>query len=192
MIGYPTKKNPSSKAIKQTTSKRGMSLEEDLNMTNQYYRAMDRAVIHKKPTPVQVVSVDYPMRSKARITEAYYRTPSTTEYNGVYRGIAIDFEAKDNQLKSNFPLSKIHSHQLAHLQQVAKHGAIAFVIVRFTTLDESYLIFIDQLMGFIHSHTRKSIPYAWFSEFAHRIDSGYTPPLDYLKVLDICCFKGEM
>ena len=32
------------------------------------------------------MKVDYPNRSHAKIVEAYYQTPSTTDYNGIYRG----------------------------------------------------------------------------------------------------------
>ena len=62
-----------------------MTLEEELNLSNQYYRSIDKAVVYKKPTPVQIVKVDYPRRSQAVIREAYFKTPSTTDYNGVYR-----------------------------------------------------------------------------------------------------------
>ena len=34
---------------------RGMTLEEELNLSNQYYRSIDKAVVYKKPTPVQIV-----------------------------------------------------------------------------------------------------------------------------------------
>ena len=44
---------------------RGMTLEEELNLSNQYYRSIDKAVVYKKPTPVQIVKVDYPRRSQA-------------------------------------------------------------------------------------------------------------------------------
>ena len=40
------------------------------------------AVIHKKPTPIQIVRVDYPQRSRAKIVEAYFRQASTTDYSG--------------------------------------------------------------------------------------------------------------
>ena len=72
-------------------SSRGMRLENDINDSNKYYRELDKALIYKKPTPVQVVHVDYPKRQRAKITEAYYKTPSTTDYNGVYRGKYIVF-----------------------------------------------------------------------------------------------------
>src|SRR5690625_6692174 len=35
---------------------RGMTLEKDLDITNNYYLQTSRAVIHKKPTPVQIVN----------------------------------------------------------------------------------------------------------------------------------------
>ena len=74
---------------------RGMSLENDIEHSNSYYLKHGMAVIHKKPTPVQIVNVHYPQRSKAVINEAYFRTPSTTDYNGLYQGHYIDFEAKE-------------------------------------------------------------------------------------------------
>ena len=79
---------------------RGMSLENDLNDSNAYYCSCDRALIHKKPTPIQVVKVDYPERSAAKITEAYYKTPGTTDYNGIYRG------SKGNKAEDLVPLQK--------------------------------------------------------------------------------------
>lgn len=99
MVNYPNlKKAPANMSIpKKSTSKhytafRGMSLEEDINLSNTYYLSVDQAVIYKKPTPIQIVKVDYPSRNKARIVEAYYQAPSTTDYNGIYKGRYIDFE----------------------------------------------------------------------------------------------------
>ena len=104
-INYPNgmKPYPKEKNL-DNHSKRGADLEKEINLSNAYYRDLDIALIYKKPTPVQVVRVDYESRNKAKITEAYYRTPSTTDYNGIYRGKYIDFEAKDTKNKTNFPL----------------------------------------------------------------------------------------
>ncbi|MDK6437264.1 Holliday junction resolvase RecU, partial [Lactobacillus crispatus] len=54
-------------------SDRGMTLEQQINESNEYYLNHNIAVIHKKPTPIQIVKVDYPRRSRAVIKEAYFR-----------------------------------------------------------------------------------------------------------------------
>ena len=99
-------------------SNRGKSLEDDLNETNTFYLQQNLATIHKKPVPIQIVKVEYPSRSAAVIREAYFRTPSTTDYNGVWNGYYIDFEAKETKNKTSFPLNNIHEHQLIHMKSV--------------------------------------------------------------------------
>ena len=51
MVNYPNKKKVQSYIRKidgkHDTAHRGMNLEEDINLTNQYYLANDIAVIHK-------------------------------------------------------------------------------------------------------------------------------------------------
>ena len=66
---------------------RGMSFETAINATNDYYLSRQIAVIHKKPTPVQIVKVDYPKRSRAKIVEAYFRQASTTLLWGLQRAL---------------------------------------------------------------------------------------------------------
>lgn len=56
-------------------AKRGMSLEKEINDANRYYLATEQAVIYKKPTPIQLVKVDYPKRSAAVVKEAYFKRP---------------------------------------------------------------------------------------------------------------------
>ncbi len=190
MIKYPggkkVYKKPKNLGI---TSRRGMSLEEDINRSNEYYLHSDLAVVHKKPTPIQIVNVDYPSRNKAKITEAYFRQASTTDYQGVYKGLAIDFEAKETKNKTLFPLAALHEHQLAHLRAVHKHGAIAFLIIRFNTLDETYLIFAKDFLEFIDSQEQRSLPIKWIRELGYLINSSFKVPCDYLSVIDDVCIK---
>ena len=61
---------------------RGMTLEDDINQTNEYYNLKEIALVYKKPTPIKVVQVEYP---KNRIREAYFNEPSTLDYTGIYR-----------------------------------------------------------------------------------------------------------
>lgn len=189
MVNYPNGKRHAFQSHHTGAGGRGMALEDDINTTNEYYLNIDRAIIHKKPTPITVVKVDYPQRSAAKITEAYFKLPSTTDYNGIYRGKYIDFEAKECASLTSFPLKSIHAHQIRHLESVLRHGAIAFVIVRFTHIGETFLIEASDMIEFIRTNTRHSIPYAWFCENGHAIGYNYVRPVDYLAVVDDLYFK---
>lgn len=200
MVNYPNGKKAISTPVQHNTytarSKekigaggRGMELEKEINITKKYYLSTDRAVIHKKPTPVTIVHVDYPKRSAAKITEAYFKLPSTTDYNGIYRGKYIDFEAKDNMTTTSFPLKSIHSHQISHLEAVIRHGGIAFVIVRFVQRGETFFVPAKRMTNFYRTANRSSIPYDWFRLNGTLIPSSYTKPVDYLQIVDRLYFK---
>lgn len=181
---FPTMKPMENKYVNKANL--GMNLEDIINQSNEYYLYDNRAVIYKKPTPIQIVKVSYPMRSKAVITEAYYKVPSTTDYNGIYKGRYIDFEAKENHNKTSFPLSNIHPHQIEHLRQICLHGGIGFMIISFNVYDEFYLLPFDVIAYYWDQKetNRKSIPYSTFKEKGHLIKEGYQPRLDYLAVID--------
>ena len=165
-------------------SNRGMNLEQDLNDSNNYYLINDIAIIYKKPTPITINKVDYKSRVDAVIKEAHFKTPSTTDYNGIYKGKYIDFEDKETKNTTSFPLNNIHKHQIEHLKKIYKHGGIGFIIVRFTKLNKTYLLFIEDLINFLNNNERVSIPISYFKEFGHIIKEGLNPRLDYLKILD--------
>ena len=195
MVNYPNmKKNPiltvNSTSQKHYTAHRGMSLEEDISLSNEYYLIHNRAVIYKKPTPVQIVKVDYPRRESAKIVEAYYKTPSTTDYNGLYREKYVDFEAKETKAKT-FPFGNISQHQIDHLQRIINHGGIAFIIIAFTSLNEVYLIDASHVICDYYLSHRKSMTYDRIKSLGHIIPQGYQPRLDYLNVIDEVYFKED-
>ena len=165
-------------------SNRGMGLEADINASNEYYLNNDKAVIYKKPTPITINKVNYHSRTDALITEAHFNTPSTTDYNGVYKGRYIDFEAKETKNKTSFPLNNIHAHQIEHIRKITKLGGIGFIIVRFTTLDETYYLSSDKLLSFIDNKNRKSIPLEYFREKGYLIKHKLRPLVDYLEYVD--------
>jgi len=185
-MNYPSgiKKRVINPTKETTYSNRGMTLESELNDSNEYYRAIEKAYIYKKPTPIKITKVDYPSRDKAVIKEAFFTVPSTTDYNGLYKGKYIDFEAKETKSKTAFSLSNIHPHQIEHLDKIDKNDGIAFLIVRFTNLDETYLLPAKRLIEFIKNENRKSIPLTFFKEKAYLIKNSYNPRIDYLRVID--------
>jgi len=199
MINYPsgmsTKKVTSNKAVakkvkapaKFSTANRGMGLEGDINLSNEYYKEKDLCLITKRPTPINVVKVDY--SKGAIITNAYFEKQSTTDYNGVYKGRYIDFEAKSTKNSTSFPLANITTHQISHLKGVLRHGGIAFFVIEFVMHDEVYLLDATYVIDFYENGDRKSIPYKDVKEKGHLIKRAYTPRLDYLPVIDEIYFK---
>lgn len=190
-IQYPSGSVSSSSNVsitkKQKTgyASRGMFLETLINQSNDYYLSKQVAVIHKKPTPIQVVTVHYPKRSAAVITEAYYKNASTTDYNGVYRGQYIDFEAKETKNKASFPLKNIHDHQLEHMKCCLQQKGIVFIILYFSSLNEFYLLESSYLISYIEANKGKtSLPLSYIQKFGYSIQVTIQSILDYIPVVD--------
>jgi recombination protein U len=167
---------------------RGTSLENDINLSNKYYIDQKQAYIYKKPTPIKISKVDYPSKhnrvSKVVIREAYFEAPSTTDYNGIYKGKYIDFEAKETQNKNVFPLENIHKHQIEHLRNITSCGGIGFLIVRFTAHQKNFLLLARDLFSYLETSSQKSIPLSYFEEKGYLIEESYLPRLPYLKIID--------
>lgn len=161
---------------------RGMSLEEEINASNAFYLASDLAVIHKKPIPIQIVDVDYPKRSAAIIKKAYFKTPSTTDYNGIYKGYYLDFEAKETKNKTSFPLSNFHQHQIDHMQACTEQGGICFVLLWFSSLSRCFYLDFSILNDYWQNQAtqRKSIPLAVIEQSGVECKTGVAPVVDYL------------
>ena len=173
--------------ISLSASNRGMNLENDINLSNEWYRDQDIAVITKRPTPINIVKVDY--SRGAKIVDAYFEKQSTTDYNGVYKGRYIDFEAKNTKSKTSFPLSNIEQHQIDHLKRVIKHGGIAFFIIQFQSRNEVYLLDASFVIKVWENGERKSIPYEIFLEDGILIEQGYSPRLYYIDAVETKYFK---
>ena len=184
MFNYPNKKNTF--VQKTNYSNRGMELEDDINFANKYYLNNDIAVIHKKPIPIQIVEVSYPNRASAMITKAFYQTPSTTDYNGLWNGKYIDFEAKETNSATSFSLSNIHDHQIDHMTKILNQGGISFIIVRFKKIDRTFVMPFKKFL-FFNERTlnggRKSIKLSEFEEVAFEISFHYKVRLDYLNII---------
>lgn len=171
----PRKKDP-------RAANRGMDFESEINETNAYYLQKDLCVVYKRPTPIKIVKVDY--TRGAKIKEAYFETQSTTDYNGVYKGRYLDFEAKECRSKTSFPLHNVPAQQIEHLKRVIAHGGIAFFLIRFTSVDETYFLPASYLISFLQSGGRKSIPIDEVRKNGARVKEGFRPRYDYLSLVD--------
>lgn len=197
MVNYPNhliRKKTTYTPKKATTNfaNRGMSFESAINDTNNYYLSRNVAVIHKKPTPIQIVKVDYPKRSKAKIIEAYFRQPSTTDYSGVYKGRYIDFEAKETQQKTAMPMKNFHSHQIEHMMNVLKQDGICFVLLHFSTLKETYYLPAGSLIDFYYIDLgTKSMSIDYIRKNGYLILSSSFPQVPYLDIIDQKILGGD-
>ena len=162
--------------------RRGMTLEDDINITNSYYKENDIALIYKKPIPIKVIKIN---ETKTRIKDGFYEQKSTLDYSGIYKEKYLEFDAKETNSKTSFPLSNIHPHQINHIKNIIHFKGISFLIIRFNLLNETYLLRGEKLIEFIEKNERKSIPISYFKENCQKIPLNYTPRLDYLKTIDI-------
>jgi len=160
---------------------RGMTLENDINITNTYYQEHNIALISKKPTPIKVLKVS---ADKTRIKDGFYEKKSTLDYNGIYKGKYIEFDAKETDSKTSFPLCNIHSHQIEHIKKIIEHNGITFLIIRFNQLNKTYILTGIDLLTFINNNNRKSIPICFFEKHCKIITLKYSPRLDYLNIVN--------
>ena len=161
---------------------RGMHLERMIETSNVTYRNKGLALVTKRPTPVIIERKMNGGKIAGRLEKA-----STVDFDGVYKGRSLQFEAKQIAEKTRFPLDKIQEHQVQHLRQALKHGAIAFVIIEFTKQRKTFYLPAARLIKawddrFVSK--RKSIPYEEFEMFCSEITSGRGVPLDYLAAVD--------
>ena len=162
-----------------TYGKRGMDLEFLINEANQYYIDEDIALIYKKPTPIGITKTNYTNGT----IKGFFKEQSTLDYNGIYKGYYIDFDAKVTNSKTSFPLSNIHDHQLRHIEGVIRHNGFSFLIIAIN--EEYYLLSGEKLLQFIKANDRKSIPYEYIKDNGIKIDLTIKPVLNYIKAVDI-------
>lgn len=181
--------NPAKAQVKRQVdfANRGMNFEEAINLSNDYYLNHQIAVVHKKPTPVQIVKVDYPRRSAAVIREAYFRQASTTDYNGVYQGYYIDFEAKETKNKTSFPFKNFHSHQIKHMESCLQQQGICFVLLWFSSLSRCFFLSSEELIKYwyLQEETKKkSLTLQQVEKLGIEIKPAVAPRIPYLKAVD--------
>ena len=170
-----------------TTGVRGTTLESLINTTNDYYREKHLAMIQKIPTPITPVSVDRTQNN--RITLAYFNQKSTVDYIGAVQDLPVCFDAKECQTDT-FPLSNVHRHQIAFMQDFSNQGGIAFLMIYFTTRRAFYYMPLRELEKFLsraESGGRKSFRIEELDEhYFLKLKKGYLVP--YLETIqqDLC------
>ena len=157
---------------------RGMDLEEKLENLHKEYKYTEKAVVQKIPTPVKVLNM-----AGGKIRNGYYAEKSTVDYLGTYQGRAIAFEAKETSVETRFDLSNMKDHQFYFLDHWQNQGAISFVIVSFTSLNEIYYMpfeLLDKYWMQMEAGGRKSIPYSEIAKEEYELGND----VDYIDIIE--------
>lgn len=124
---------------------RGKQLERLIDKSNKEYLfgtgLMKNyiASVHKIPTPVTILK-----KNKNLLTGFNTRGEFVDYVGTMIGGFSIAFDAKETKGKS-LPLANIHESQYKFLSTWYSLGAVTFLVVHFTDLDEYYRIDFKEL-----------------------------------------------
>ncbi|CAM4359262.1 recombinase RecU [Bacillus manliponensis] len=162
---------------------RGQAFEHLINISNQMYKNARIAVMNKRPTPIKVLKTD----KFGKIKESCWEAKSTVDYDGVYRGYAVCFEAKSVDVETRFDLKNIAAHQIDYLELAEKMGAICFFLIEFRKEKTIFLApfsFIKEYVAAANAGGSKSIPRAVFNDRAYLVKSTNRALVDYIQCID--------
>ncbi|MED4581847.1 Holliday junction resolvase RecU [Brevibacillus choshinensis] len=168
--------------IKVSQANRGQAFEDILNFTNVQYERAGIALINKRPTPIKATKT-----KGSRVLAGYFEEKSTVDYDGVYHGRAIYFEAKSTRETTRFDLANISNHQIEHLEKAERNGAICFFLIEFAKTHEVYFLPLATMRHYLlHAANggRKSIPKDEFDVYGHAVEPSRRVALDYLLQVD--------
>ncbi|POC78998.1 Holliday junction resolvase RecU, partial [Vibrio vulnificus] len=89
--------------------------------------------------------------------------------------------------KTSFPLNNIHDHQVDHMRNTYQQHGIVFLMIRFKSLDEVYLLPYSKFEFFWNRYQKdikKSITVDEIRKNGYHIPYQYQPRLNYLKAVD--------
>lgn len=166
-----------------TTANRGKYLEDWVEQANQTYNARKQAVITKIPTPWKVQRNFKPYTKQYEINYAYPEKKSTVDFGGTAASKSIWFDVKVTKQATNFPLRNIHEHQLDYLRQVHEQGGKAFILIHSEYINRTWLLWVQDLLNFIATQTRKSLSWDWLDSHCAVVPCRNDIILDYLPIV---------
>ncbi|TKI83263.1 Holliday junction resolvase RecU [Bacillus mycoides] len=163
---------------------RGMAFEHLLNITCRMYKTANVGIFNKRPTLVKVIKTN----NKGEITKSAWESKSTVDYDGVYKGRAVYFEAKSTNIKTSFPLDNISRHQIDYLKDTQAHGSICFFLIEFRADHIVYFVPVSLIAEYyeamLYDGGRKSIPREEFEQHAYVVERTNRALVDYLVYVD--------
>lgn len=152
-------------------SNKGMYLETVINRSSSYYEN-DGLLFFKRNIPIKII------KNNNNFIQGKIDDKSTTDYYGIYRGLYIDFEAKQTN-KESFYLRNIKPHQLSHLEKIYLCGGFSFIILYFVKFDSFFCIELELL-----KKQKIKIDYEWCKNNAFELQlffPGVINIIDFIK-----------
>ena len=102
-------------------------------------------------------------------TSGFYGVSNPADYRLYKYPLTFLLELKTHKGKS-IPLAKIRDNQVQGMYRASQHkGIYGGFILNYRDLEETYYIAVDQMVSFITSQERKSIPVEWCRDNGIRI-----------------------
>lgn len=124
------------------------------------------------------------IRRQKRVVSAYPVEKAVVDYLGLYKGKPVAFDAKSTQDETSFPLANLKPHQIEFLRTWEKVGGIGFWLVEFGRLTRWFVLHHKDLLAFLDTEERKSIPLPYFEEKAVEVKPSGDGFLPFLSVFD--------
>lgn len=94
-------------------------------------------------------------------TAGFYGVSNPADYRLYKYPLTFLLELKTHKGKS-IPLAKIRDNQVQGMYKASQYkGVYGGFILNYRDLEETYYISVEQMVGFINSQERKSIPVEW-------------------------------
>ena len=152
-----------------------MLLEGIINKTINFYKEKEIGIFHKKELPITFSKIDE-QKGKFTLVDGIIKNKSTADYYGCHNGSFYAFEAKSTKLNS-LPLANIKEHQMQYLEDIQKHGGIAFYIIYFNKFNQFFKLYPESLKKL----ERKSISLEFAKENGILLELTYPGILDFLE-----------
>ncbi|MGL5640091.1 MAG: Holliday junction resolvase RecU [Mycoplasmoidaceae bacterium] len=156
---------------------KGMYLEDLLNKTCNYYLINEIAYIKKRFLPIQIIE------KKENKIKGLLLDKSTVDYNGLYKGLYFDFEAKETN-KEFISLSILKNHQKNHLFLINKLNGISFLIIGFINNEDHFFALKCEDINNLNKNKIKKIDINYCYKNFHNIKIIFPGILDILGFLN--------
>ena len=92
---------------------------------------------------------------------------SICDFQCINDGITDYYEVKHSYNKKSFPLVNITNSQISSLRKIWKIGKVKGVYIFIFMVKKKFRIHIKNLLEFIETNSRKSIPIEWLQQYIY-------------------------